>query len=88
MPNSDPQLWKYRKRCQHKFPLDITCECKRCVAAAEVRHHKSRDVTDNRKKNVQRLCKKCHKAAHPTWRNQERDSRGRFKGRQNENPRY
>jgi hypothetical protein len=48
-----------RKRAQRMFPQLKDCEL--CGAKDKIiRHHKNENTLDNRKSNIQFLCRKCH----------------------------
>lgn len=46
-----------RARAQRMFPLG---KCELCDKPAVDRHHKDGDTGNNKPKNVQRLCRRCH----------------------------
>lgn len=54
-----------RERAQRWYPLG---QCERCPARAEERHHRDRDIGNNRPSNIERLCKPCHRAVHRRMR--------------------
>lgn len=50
-----------RERCQRMYPLDgVVCEHKGCEKPATDRHHVSGDTNDNRRENIQLLCRRHH----------------------------
>lgn len=58
-----PARGTLRKRTGKAVPLKPACE--RCGSAKErQRHHRNRDIADNRPENVETLCARCHALEH------------------------
>lgn len=54
-----------RARAQRKYPLDgVRCEEPGCDRPATDRHHKNEDPGDNRRANLELLCRRHHRGRH------------------------